>query len=105
MATRQPSAPRAAGHLRGDNKPGPSLFAEVFLEGPNPTCHCRARRRRKLHFNWDQFAAGFDNEIDFHSSRSAPEVDLRLFAAVDECFHNFEQDRGLEDRTSGPAAA
>src|SRR5947207_14628732 len=37
-----------------DDKPRSRLFAEVFLEGPNPPCHRRAVRGGKLHFNRDQ---------------------------------------------------
>ena len=80
-----------------DDKPRPRLLAEVFLEGPNPTCHGRPRCRGELYFNRDQFAAGFDNQIDFDSSRRAPEVDLRLFAPVDESLHDFEKNDGFEN--------
>ena len=80
-----------------NDKPLFCFFAEVFLKGSNPTCHRRARCRGKLYFNRDQFAASFDNQINFHSSRGAPEVDLRLFAPVDERLHDFEKNGGFKD--------
>jgi hypothetical protein len=83
-----------------DDESSTRLFAEVFLEGPNPTRHGRARRCRELYFNRDQPAAGFDNQIDLHSGRSAPEMDLWLLATIDERFHNLKKNGGFQD---GPA--
>ena len=81
-----------------DDKPLSCLVAEVFLEGPNPICHPRTRRRGKLDLYRNQFAADLDDQIDFHSCRSAPEVYLRLLAAVDEGFHDAPPSKSMERR-------
>jgi hypothetical protein len=80
-----------------NDKPLSCLFAEVFLKGPDRVGHGWARCHGKLYFDRDRLAAGFDDEIDFQSSRSAPEVNARLFAPVNEGFHDLEKNGGFKD--------
>ena len=79
-----------------NHKPRRSLLAD-FLEPPNPVRHRWTRRRRELHLDRNQSATGFDNQINLSSRRRAPEVELRLLAAVDKRLDDLQKDGGFED--------
>ena len=64
---------------------------QVTLEHPDGVGHARARRRGQLHFDGDETGACINDEINFQSRQSSPEIDLRIDPAVGQRPDDFGQ--------------